>query len=563
MDESYEFFYDYLSNGLFKIFMELYQDSKKIKSPYNHLKNFQLALGETVKWTDVVYENKWEIIARQSNCDYFNDYLKIIFYTKLKYLIENCILDRQSNNLNLSDYIPPTNIEFLKKVTIYSAKEFYKNPYLFDDKNINSKRIVKNRELIKDIISKSIRYVIQLSLPTKSFVNHYDPNELIKKVNELTSMNNLKTIGVTQNQTEVQTTLVDNTKKLSDNTNKQLVSEDMNNPNELIKLYQTMLLNQLVQQQQQLNLQNSHMTLKQHTLNETETTKSKNSDSESDKNSDSESSEHSNEVKFEDIKKNNNKNIKNVLTNKFEQSESESEDIEPDSVKYIDEDSLSQQSDGDSETQQEEKVSNNLAKEHLLRLNKENNIPSPENKKENNPTIVKVIIDDINEIQSNNIKSIINDKNIKKNSGNNELSSQTQKEMAKYTSNKYKKQLKEMNNKLKKVNSNPKINVKDKVEMSPLYHKLKKNNNNQQKLNDNDDFVDIHSINQAKKLANKNHQKTQLDIIKSISVASKHTNFQSLSDNENSTLIQEKLKSEIEIASHPKPKSPINIKTKK
>jgi len=543
MDESYEFFYEYLSNGLFKIFIELYQDSKKIKSPYNHLKNFQLALGECVKWTDVVYQNKWEVISKQSNCDYFDDYLKIIFYTKLKYLIENCILDRQNNNLNLNDYIPPSNIEFLKKVTIYSAKEFYKNPFLFDDKNINIRRINKNRELIKDIISKSIRYIIQLSLPTKCFVNHYNPNELIRKVNELTSMNNFKTIGITQNQTEAQNTLIEPTKKNNENTINKL--GEITDQNELIKLYQTMLLNQLVQQnQQQFNLHNNHLTLKQHTLNNTETSTNNNKE-DTDKISDNESSRKS------ESKKSNLDKLKSVLTNN---ENSSSEELATDSEKYIEEtDKEISNSENENESESEktkEQLHQNLDKEHLLKIN--NDIPIV--KKESNPTIIKVVVDEMP--LSNNIQSIINDSKMynEKKQKNNDISnlSETQKQIAKYTSNKYKKQLKEMNNKLKKVNNNPKINVKDKVEMSPLFHKLKKTN--QQKLNDNDN-IDINSIKNAKKLVNKNHQKTQLDIIKSISVASKHTNFQSLSDNENSTLIQEKLNSEIN-------KSPVLKKNK-
>lgn len=543
MDESYEFFYEYLSNGLFKIFIELYQDSKKIKSPYNHLKNFQLALGECVKWTDVVYQNKWEVISKQSNCDYFDDYLKIIFYTKLKYLIENCILDRQNNNLNLNDYIPPSNIEFLKKVTIYSAKEFYKNPFLFDDKNINNRRINKNRELIKDIISKSIRYIIQLSLPTKCFVNHYNPNELIKKVNELTSMNNFKTIGITQNQTEAQTTLIEPSKKNNENTINKL--NEITDQNELIKLYQTMLLNQLVQQnQQQFNLHNNHLTLKQHTLNNTETSTNNNKE-DTDKISDNESSRKS------ESKKSNLDKLKSVLTNN---ENSSSEELATDSEKYIEEtDKEISNSENENESESEktkEQLNQNLDKEHLLKIN--NDIPIV--KKESNPTIIKVVVDEMP--LSNNIQSIINDSKMynEKKQKNNDISnlSETQKQIAKYTSNKYKKQLKEMNNKLKKVNNNPKINVKDKVEMSPLFHKLKKTN--QQKLNDNDN-IDINSIKNAKKIVNKNHQKTQLDIIKSISVASKHTNFQSLSDNENSTLIQEKLNSEIN-------KSPVLKKNK-
>jgi len=543
MDESYEFFYEYLSNGLFKIFIELYQDSKKIKSPYNHLKNFQLALGECVKWTDVVYQNKWEVISKQSNCDYFDDYLKIIFYTKLKYLIENCILDRQNNNLNLNDYIPPSNIEFLKKVTIYSAKEFYKNPFLFDDKNINNRRINKNRELIKDIISKSIRYIIQLSLPTKCFVNHYNPNELIRKVNELTSMNNFKTIGITQNQTEAQTTLIEPSKKNNENTINKL--NEITDQNELIKLYQTMLLNQLVQQnQQQFNLHNNHLTLKQHTLNNTETSTNNNKE-DTDKISDNESSRKS------ESKKSNLDKLKSVLTNN---ENSSSEELATDSEKYIEEtDKEISNSENENESESEktkEQLHQNLDKEHLLKIN--NDIPIV--KKKSNPTIIKVVVDEMP--LSNNIQSIINDSKMynEKKQKNNDISnlSETQKQIAKYTSNKYKKQLKEMNNKLKKVNNNPKINVKDKVEMSPLFHKLKKTN--QQKLNDNDN-IDINSIKNAKKIVNKNHQKTQLDIIKSISVASKHTNFQSLSDNENSTLIQEKLNSEIN-------KSPVLKKNK-
>ena len=543
MDESYEFFYEYLSNGLFKIFIELYQDSKKIKSPYNHLKNFQLALGECVKWTDVVYQNKWEVISKQSNCDYFDDYLKIIFYTKLKYLIENCILDRQNNNLNLNDYIPPSNIEFLKKVTIYSAKEFYKNPFLFDDKNINNRRINKNRELIKDIISKSIRYIIQLSLPTKCFINHYNPNELIRKVNELTSMNNFKTIGITQNQTEAQTTLIEPSKKNNENTINKL--GEITDQNELIKLYQTMLLNQLVQQnQQQFNLHNNHLTLKQHTLNNTETSTNNNKE-DTDKISDNESSRKS------ESKKSNLDKLKSVLTNN---ENSSSEELATDSEKYIEEtDKEISNSENENESESEktkEQLNQNLDKEHLLKIN--NDIPIV--KKESNPTIIKVVVDEMP--LSNNIQSIINDSKMynEKKQKNNDISnlSETQKQIAKYTSNKYKKQLKEMNNKLKKVNNNPKINVKDKVEMSPLFHKLKKTN--QQKLNDNDN-IDINSIKNAKKIVNKNHQKTQLDIIKSISVASKHTNFQSLSDNENSTLIQEKLNSEIN-------KSPVLKKNK-
>lgn len=292
MDESYEFFYDYLSNGLFKVFVEIYNDSKKIKSPYNYLKNFQLALGETTKWSDVVYEKKWEFISKQSNCEYFDDYLKIIFYTKLKYLIENCIYHiKENENIDLSNYVPPSNLEFLKKVTIYTAREFYKNPYLFDDRNLSSKRIVKNRIIIKDTILKSIKYVIQLSLPTKLFINHYDPKELLRKVNDIqTRMSEYNSM----NRTKYLTNNTDNT--INDNPTMTVNNtiDKTNDPNSVIQLYQTMLLNQLMQQQNNLNQNISNLPviqpqspiLKQTTISASSLSieKDKSSDSEKTKN---------------------------------------------------------------------------------------------------------------------------------------------------------------------------------------------------------------------------------------------------------------------------------------
>jgi len=606
MDESYEFFYDYLSNGLFKIFIEIYNDSKKIKSPYNYLKNFQLSLGETTKWSDVVYEKKWEFISKQSNCEYFDDYLKIIFYTKLKYLIENCIYQIKDNeNIDLSNYVSPSNIEFLKKVTVYSAREFYKNPYLFDDRNLSSKRIVKNRVITKDILLKSIKYIIQLSLPTKLFVNHYDPKELIRKVNdiqnrmtELNSMNRSKYL--TANTADC--TITQNDKDIA-NTNTTLIVNDknntqnMNDPNSLVQLYQTMLLNQLMQQQQNMN--QNIPTIQQSPILK-QTTISANSDSESD-NSESEKNEKSKSKQIfkkqlkKEIRNNNQSKKVDIQSTQSAQSaqsaqlSSESSDNLNDESNHslhsnesnVDDDIDEDVNSSDSESEKSHKNNNNvqvqtysnkqenLDKIHLSQLSnqikrnhpipnesnekpkiqdtnelqndtrllmkKEQNVPNNNNQvhsNNNNTSVIKIKIDEDDLKLNNNFYNKESDKNkINENSKNisvNGLSSQTHIEMAKYTSKSYRHKLKSMNQNLKKnMNNN---NVVDKLQSN-----LKNISKKHQKLND--DTIYVHKGDKNNKL-----QKRQLDIVRSIT--SQHTNFQSLSDNENdnkSSIIEKKL----------------------
>jgi hypothetical protein len=529
-NDDYEFFYDYLGNGIYKIFTEIYHDSKKIVSPYNYLKNFQLALGETTKWSDVVYEEKWKSISKNSNCEYFDDYLKIIFYTKLKSLIENCIIRlKDPTTINLSNYNVPNNTEFLRKVTIYSAREFYKNPYLFDDRNLKSKNIVKNRAMIKDIIHKCMKYIIQLNLPTKSFVQHYDPTELVKKVNELTNKTMNSKLLTEPTQLYVENN--DNNSKPKDNTLTNIESTNKINSTELMQVYQTMLLKELLSQQQSKKETSDdnknkykYLEIKQTTLGSNN--KSENTGEQSDNSNGSNKSISSvngnnlnNKKQLNSIGKNIKKHIQESLSKQSslpENTDNSNSIVLNNSDHYSDklsernsESKSNSSSDSDNNSNSEshksnqsknnKQLDNNVLHKQQILNDPRFLVENPINKKE--PVMVRIKLD--NELDPNQQQFIDNNKLVENKI---EKVKQLDKNISKYTSNDYKKKLQLMNEKLRNSQKN---------------HNIKLNHKQHQKLDEPVDF------NANKKVNNVKHQ---LDIVKKIT---NHTNFQSLNDSEN------------------------------
>ena len=63
-------------------------------------------------------------------------------------------------------------------LSIETAKELYKNPYIFLTNNLNSRKIQENMRLALDLIDKSIDNSIRLLLPLKQILNTYVNNSL-------------------------------------------------------------------------------------------------------------------------------------------------------------------------------------------------------------------------------------------------------------------------------------------------------------------------------------------------------------------------------------------------
>lgn len=103
--------------------------------------------------------------------DFFNDLIQAIIKSHILFFTYN------NNKIEYNKYYEDIDINsFIHKCYIESAKIFYLNPEIFNDKNIDPQKNKENKHECFEIIKKSILNAIKLSIPMKSIIIDYVNN---------------------------------------------------------------------------------------------------------------------------------------------------------------------------------------------------------------------------------------------------------------------------------------------------------------------------------------------------------------------------------------------------
>ena len=151
------------------------------------LSYFQNSLSEIPKWNQITITEKYEKILEYSKCDWLDDLLTAVFVSHTK-ILTSINTNKNKNKINLQ--IPKVDF-FIHQCYIEVAREFWKNPYLFDD-TVNNFEYQRNRRDAVQIIENVIAETIRKQLPVKNILKEYLGSEYSEDINDnIESSNNI------------------------------------------------------------------------------------------------------------------------------------------------------------------------------------------------------------------------------------------------------------------------------------------------------------------------------------------------------------------------------------
>jgi hypothetical protein len=150
----------------------IFLDSKNIcdteNTPDNVLMTFQDLLSRIPKWSQEIINKEYERIVEESKCDWIEDLLKVIYLAHIKVLT---IVHSSQNNKKISLQVP-TGSHFMHLCYIETAREFWKNPYLFSDR-VTKFEYQNNMRTCENIINDCICETIRKQLPVRHILKEY------------------------------------------------------------------------------------------------------------------------------------------------------------------------------------------------------------------------------------------------------------------------------------------------------------------------------------------------------------------------------------------------------
>lgn len=169
---------DVLVSPMYEGLKRVYEQSK---SDYANDTNrsfhnlFRNHIERVPKWNTDMIETEVERIEKSSNCDWLDDLITAVFISHTKILAS---IGSKTKKINLT--IPKTD-NFIHKCYINSAREIWKNPYLFDE-NKSSIEYQRNIKYTEDLIRESIEQTIRKLLPVKNILReHLENNDTVKR----------------------------------------------------------------------------------------------------------------------------------------------------------------------------------------------------------------------------------------------------------------------------------------------------------------------------------------------------------------------------------------------
>jgi len=172
---------DILKLPLYEGLQSIYSDSKQIYADNTDIELpviFRQQIEKVPKWNIDMIEHEVDRIIRVSNCDWLEDLITAVFISHTKILAS---LGNNSKKVNLTI---PKITNFIHKCYINSAREMWKNPYLYDE-NVSSSEYQKNIKIIEDLIQESIEQTIRKALPVKEILkDHFEHSEIAERKNQ-------------------------------------------------------------------------------------------------------------------------------------------------------------------------------------------------------------------------------------------------------------------------------------------------------------------------------------------------------------------------------------------
>jgi hypothetical protein len=160
--EGFKSIYDDTVSILGKEYIEYNTQSSSV------IKSFQKALRDIPLWNQEMINREYDRILNSSKCDYFEDLIETVFITNIKILSSVQINSNDSVGLQVNI---PSPVHFIHKCYIESAKEIYKNPYVFENsKNMTPKEKHTNIRDSLTYVENSINSAIRELLPIRDIL---------------------------------------------------------------------------------------------------------------------------------------------------------------------------------------------------------------------------------------------------------------------------------------------------------------------------------------------------------------------------------------------------------
>ena len=140
----------------------------KINNDKKLLMRFQEQLSQIPKWNQDIIDEEYNRIIENSKCDWLDDLVTAVFLSHTKILTAIKSGNKQ-NKINLK--IPKID-HFIHKCYIESAREFWKNPYIFSNQ-VSQSEYQRNISDGHKIIGNCIEETIRKLLPVKNILKEY------------------------------------------------------------------------------------------------------------------------------------------------------------------------------------------------------------------------------------------------------------------------------------------------------------------------------------------------------------------------------------------------------
>ena len=129
---------------------------------------FRELLEKVPIWNGEIIDSECSRIINNSKCDWLDDLITAVYicHTKILTIIGP---NKRAKRINL---VIPKTLNFIHKCYINCAREFWKNPYLFDD-SISGYDYQRNINIIENIIKDSIEYTVRMSIPVKEILKSH------------------------------------------------------------------------------------------------------------------------------------------------------------------------------------------------------------------------------------------------------------------------------------------------------------------------------------------------------------------------------------------------------
>lgn len=176
----------HVMEGLYSIFNEAVSLCEQNDEYEQYLSMFQEFLKRVPRWNSDIVTKECARIKDKSNCPYLEDLLTCVHVAQTK-ILTSVRVGTQQKKIHTKI---PSLAEFIHKVYIETARNAYKNAFLFE-REVNLLKKQEYRRAIEQFVQYSILTVIRETLPVEDIIRayldesvEYDNEEVIEEVVE-------------------------------------------------------------------------------------------------------------------------------------------------------------------------------------------------------------------------------------------------------------------------------------------------------------------------------------------------------------------------------------------